>query len=188
MTGDRQLPKRYVTISKYLSKHLRHQPERLGLELLPGGWVSVDALLIAAAKDRFEISLSDLQQVVLTNDKQRFSFDLSGQLIRANQGHSTDVDLQLEVRADPPAMLYHGTHHNAVAIILAEGLKKMSRHHVHLTADLETAQRVGARRGKSSVFRVDTTSMINDGFKFYRSANGVWLVAAVPAQYLQLLE
>jgi putative RNA 2'-phosphotransferase len=187
MTGDRQIPKRYVTISKYLSKHLRHQPERLGLELLPGGWVSVDALLVAVAKDRFKISLSELHQVVLTNDKQRFSFDLSGQLIRANQGHSTEVDLQLEVK-HPPATLYHGTNSAAVTIILVEGLKKMSRHHVHLSADLETAERVGARRGKSTIFTVDTTSMTNDGFEFYRSDNGVWLVDAVPPQYLQLLE
>ncbi len=187
MTGDRQIPKRYVRISKYLSKHLRHEPERLGLELLPGGWVSVDELLLAATKDRFEISLSDLQQVVLTNDKQRFSFDLSGQLIRANQGHSTEVDLQLEVQ-NPPAILYHGTHHAAIAIILAEGLKKMSRHHVHLSADLETAERVGARRGKSIILIVDTTSMTNDGFEFYRSTNDVWLVDAVSPKYLQLLD
>lgn len=187
MTGDRQIPKRYVTISKYLSKHLRHQPERLGLELLPGGWVSVDELLLATAKDRFEISLSDLHQVVLTNDKQRFSFDLSGELIRANQGHSTTVDLQLEAQ-HPPATLYHGTNSAAVPIISIGGLKRMSRHHVHLSADLETAKRVGARRGNSRIFIVDTTSMTNDGFEFYRSANDVWLVDAVPSSYLQLLE
>jgi putative RNA 2'-phosphotransferase len=187
MKGDRQIPKRYVTISKYLSKHLRHQPERLGLELLPGGWVSVDELLLAAAKDRFEISLSDLHQVVLTNDKQRFAFDLSGELIRANQGHSTAVDLQLAAQ-HPPVTLYHGTNSAAVAIILTAGLKKMSRHHVHLSADLETAERVGARRGSSRIFIVDTTSMINDGFEFYRSVNDVWLVDAVPPQYLRLLE
>jgi putative RNA 2'-phosphotransferase len=187
MSGDRQIPKRYVTISKYLSKHLRHQPERLGLELLPGGWVNVDELLHAAAKDRFEISLSDLHQVVLTNDKQRFAFDLSGELIRANQGHSTSVDLQLTAQ-HPPETLYHGTNSAAVKIISIEGLKKMSRHHVHLSADLQTAVRVGARRGESRVFIVDTTAMTTDGFEFYRSANDVWLVDAVPPHYLQLLE
>lgn len=182
-----QIPKRYVTISKYLSKHLRHQPERLGLELLSGGWVSVESLLCAAAQDGFEISRSDLQQVVLTNDKQRFSFDLSGELIRANQGHSTNVDLQLEVQ-NPPEVLYHGTHVTVLPIILTEGLKKMSRHHVHLSTDLETAQRVGARRGNSRVFIINTISMINDGYEFYRSDNDVWLVDAVPPEYLQLLE
>lgn len=189
MTGDRQIPKRYVTISKYLSKHLRHQPERLGLELLPGGWVSVDALLLAADRDGFEISRSDLQQVVITSDKQRFAFDPTERLIRANQGHSTAVDLQLEeVRMDLPAQLYHGTHRDAVSIILLEGLKKMSRHHVHLTADLDTANRVGARRGQSGVFTVDVPAMVSDGFKFYRSANDVWLVDAVPPQYIALLD
>ena len=88
MTGNPQIPQRYVRISKYLSKHLRHQPERLGLELLPGGWIEVDKLITAASAHGFEISLADLQQVVATNDKQRFAFNESGDLIRANQGHS----------------------------------------------------------------------------------------------------
>jgi putative RNA 2'-phosphotransferase len=186
MTGDRQIPKRYVKISKYLSKHLRHQPERLGLELLPGGWVDVDTLLLAASQDGFEISLSDLHQVVLTNDKQRFAFDFSGLLIRANQGHSITVDLQLPVRI-PPALLYHGTYSKAVENILATGLNKMSRHHVHLTTDLKTARQVGARRGNSVIFSVDTLVMTEDGYEFYLADNGVWLVDAVPPQYLQLL-
>jgi putative RNA 2'-phosphotransferase len=187
MTSDRQIPKRYVTISKYLAKHLRHQPERLGLELLPGGWVSVDALLFAASQDEFEISLSDLQQVVLTNDKQRFAFDFSGLLIRANQGHSTEVDLQLTAQI-PPATLYHGTPVTAVTSILTTGLQKMSRHHVHLTTDVKIAHQVGARRGNSVIFAVDTHDMANDRHQFYRADNGVWLVDRVPPQYLQLLE
>jgi putative RNA 2'-phosphotransferase len=187
MSGYLQIPKRYVTISKYLSKHLRHQPERLGLELLPGGWVSVDTLLIAASKDGFEISLSDLQQVVTTNDKQRFAFDFSGELIRANQGHSTSVDLQLTPQI-PPTVLYHGTYVAAVTRILAEGLKKMSRHHVHLTTDLENARQVGARRGQSTILAIDAAAMTEDNYDFYLTANGVWLVDIVPSQYLQLLE
>ncbi len=186
MAESRQIPKRYVTISKYLSKHLRHQPERLGLELLPGGWVSVDALLSAASATGFEISLSELKQVVATNDKQRFAFDLSGVLIRANQGHSKDVDLQLPVQI-PPDLLYHGTYSNAVTKILVAGLKKMSRHHVHLTTDLQIAHQVGSRRGNSIIFSVNARTMANDGYHFYLSANDVWLVDAVPPQYLQLL-
>jgi putative RNA 2'-phosphotransferase len=182
-----QIPQRYVRISKYLSKHLRHQPERLGLELSPGGWVSVDKLLAAASKNGFEISRSELQQVVATNDKQRFAFDDSGDLIRANQGHSTDVDLLLPVLT-PPNLLYHGTHVKAVEAILATGLQKMSRHHVHLTINLVTAHKVGGRRGESVIFAVDAISMTNDGYHFYCSDNGVWLVEQVPSQYLKLLE
>src|SRR3954470_1682346 len=97
-----------VKISKYLSKHLRHQPERLGLQLEEGGWVSVDALLAACARHHFPISRAQLDEVVATNDKQRFAFDDTGTRLRANQGHSVDVDLQLEPLA-PPALLYHGT-------------------------------------------------------------------------------
>jgi putative RNA 2'-phosphotransferase len=184
---ERQIPQRYVRISKYLSKHLRHQPERIGLELAPGGWVSVDELLAAASKNGFEISLSELQQVVTTNDKQRFSFDDSGNLIRANQGHSTEVDLQLPVRT-PPATLYHGTHVKAVAAILETGLQKMSRHHVHLTTNLSMAHQVGGRRGKSVVLAVNSIAMMDDGYHFYCTENDVWLVEAVPPQYLQLLD
>jgi putative RNA 2'-phosphotransferase len=183
---ERQIPQRYVRISKYLSKHLRHQPERIGLELAPGGWVSVDELLAAASKNGFEISLSELQQVVTTNDKQRFAFDESGDLIRANQGHSTEVDLQLPVRT-PPAILYHGTHVKVVTEILKTGLQKMSRHHVHLTTNLSMAHQVGGRRGKSIVLAVNALLMESNGYDFYCTDNDVWLVDEVPPQYLQLL-
>jgi putative RNA 2'-phosphotransferase len=183
MTGNLQIPHRYVRISKYLSKHLRHQPARLGLELLPGGWVGVDKLLAAASANGFEISLAELQQVVATNDKQRFAFNDSGDLIRANQGHSIEIDLQLLVQT-PPATLYHGTHVTAITAILSSGLQKMSRHHVHLTTDLKMAFKVGGRRGKSIILAVDTLAMVTDGYSFYRTENDLWLVDAVPPQYL----
>jgi putative RNA 2'-phosphotransferase len=186
-SNKQPISNRYVRISKYLSKHLRHQPERLGLELLAGGWVDLNTLLIAAAKDGFEFSRSDLEIVVKTSDKQRFAIDDSGRFIRANQGHSTVVDLQLSVQT-PPALLYHGTHLNAVKIILAEGLQKMSRHHVHLTTDVNSARQVGARRGKSVVFTIDSLEMERAGYEFYLTQNLVWLVDRVPPQYLQLLE
>ncbi len=186
MTSEDQNSQRYTKISKYLSKHLRHQPERLGLELLPGGWVKVAKLLAAASQNGFEISLFELQQVVKTSDKQRFAFDDTGESIRANQGHSTEVDLQLPVQI-PPAILYHGTHINAVSAILATGLQKMSRHHVHLTTDLNLAHQVGGRRGKSVVFAVKALEMASDGDRFYCTDNDVWLVEAVPPQYLELL-
>jgi putative RNA 2'-phosphotransferase len=186
MTGNLQIPQRYVRISKYLSKHLRHQPERLGLELLPGGWVSVDKLLAAASANGFEISLAELQQVIATNDKQRFAFNNSGDLIRANQGHSIEIDLQLLAQT-PPDTLYHGTHVKAVTAVLESGLQKMSRHHVHLTTDLNMAFKVGGRRGESVIFAVDALAMTADGYSFYCTENSVWLVDAVPPQYLKQL-
>jgi putative RNA 2'-phosphotransferase len=181
-----KITERQTKISKYLSKHLRHQPERLGLELFAGGWVNVEQLLAATAANGFEISLAELQQVVTSNDKQRFAFNDTGELIRANQGHSIEVDLQLTAKI-PPDILYHGTHLNAIEPILATGLDKMSRHHVHLTTDLNMAHHVGGRRGKSAVLVVNAIAMIEDGYEFYCTDNDVWLVDTVPPQYLELL-
>lgn len=177
---------RLVKISKYLSKHLRHQPERIGIKLAPAGWVSVDELLTACEKHGFPIEPIELNEVVAKNDKQRFSFDFTGTKIRANQGHSVEVDLQLEP-AIPPNVLYHGTGNGAIGAILCEGLCKMSRHHVHLSNDIETAKLVGTRHGYSVVFAVDAAAMYNDGYTFYCSENGVWLVDYVPTKYLHRL-
>ena len=177
---------RLVKISKYLSKHLRHTPEQIGLQLAPGGWVAVDQLLAACKQHSFPINRSELNQVVATNDKQRFSFDSTGTLIRANQGHSVEIDLQLEP-AIPPDVLYHGTGHGAVEAILREGLRKMSRHHVHLSTDISTAQKVGKRHGRPVVFTVNAAAMSEEGYTFYCSENGVWLVDRVPPEYLQPL-
>ena len=175
-----------VRISKYLSLHLRHRPERLGLELGPGGWVEVDRLLAAAARDGHPLTRAELDEVVRGNDKQRFSFDASGTRIRANQGHSVEVDLQLEP-AEPPAVLYHGTGAGSASAIRREGLRKMRRHHVHLSADVQTAQRVGARHGRPVVFAVDARALRRAGHVFYRSSNGVWLTDHVPPAFLQPL-
>lgn len=174
-----------MKVSKYLSRHLRHQPQRLGLQLQPDGWVRVDELLAACAAHGMPLTRDELDQVVAGNDKQRFSFDENGRLIRANQGHSVAVDLGLEP-ASPPATLFHGTGAGAVATILAQGLVTMGRHHVHLSSDLETARRVGARHGRPVVFRVDAAAMHAAGHHFYRSANGVWLTDAVAPQFLRV--
>ena len=174
---------RLVKVSKYLSKHLRHQPERLELTLEPGGWVAVYDLLIACAAHSFRISRAELDEVVTKNSKQRFSFDATGQKIRANQGHSVEVDLQLEPAA-PPDILYHGTGHRTADVIQREGLDKMDRHHVHLSKDIATAQNVGARHGRPVVFAVDATAMHQAGHTFYCSANGVWLIDHVPPEFL----
>src|SRR5262249_35000973 len=154
-------------VSKYLSKHLRHQPERIGLALETGGWVRVDDLLAACARNQMRISREDLAEVVARNDKKRFSFDDTGERIRANQGHSVEVDLELEP-VTPPDVLYHGTGHRAVEAIRTKGLKKMSRHHVHLSADVETATRVGARHGRPVVFVVNAKAMHAASHTFYR--------------------
>jgi putative RNA 2'-phosphotransferase len=177
------MDRRLVTVSKFLAKHLRHAPAALGLTLQPGGWVPVDDLLTASQRIGFPISYDELIECVETNDKKRFSFDDTGDLIRANQGHSVEVDLQLEEQV-PPDVLFHGTVERFLASILAEGLKKGKRHHVHLSRDIETARKVGARRGKPVIFRVDAGKMHQERFKFFLSANGVWLTDSVPAVYL----
>lgn len=171
-----------VRVSKYLSRHLRHDPGRIGVELDPHGWVVVDTLLAAAAAHGFAITRAELELVVAGNDKQRFA--LRDGRIRANQGHSVPVDLDLPV-AVPPPYLYHGTVTRSLAPIRAEGLRPMGRHHVHLSADRETATRVGARRGRPVVLAVDAGAMHEDGHAFRVSSNGVWLVDAVPVTYLR---
>ncbi|MET7286806.1 RNA 2'-phosphotransferase [Streptomyces sp. NPDC005573] len=173
---------RVVKVSKYLSKHLRHQPGRIGLTLDAAGWVGIDTLLAAAAAHGFRITREELDHVVAANDKQRFAVD--GPMIRASQGHSVDVSLGLPP-ATPPPYLYHGTVPASVEAIRATGLKPMRRHDVHLSADRETATRVGARRGRPVVLTVDAGAMHRDGHVFQVSANGVWLTGAVPTRYLR---
>ncbi|MHC5539843.1 RNA 2'-phosphotransferase [Singulisphaera rosea] len=177
------MDKRLVTISKFLAKYLRHAPEELGLSLRQGGWVSVDDLLIAAERRGFPIPYDDLVEVVETNDKRRFSFDETGDLIRANQGHSVEVDLELEP-TEPPEILYHGTVDRVLSSILEQGLIRGRRHHVHLSKDVETARKVGARRGKPLILEVDAATMRRDGHTFFVSTNGVWLTDTVPPAYL----
>jgi putative RNA 2'-phosphotransferase len=174
---------RLIRLSKYLAKYLRHAPHELGLTLQPGGWVLVDDLLAAGRRHGFPISYDDLVECVETNDKQRFGFDVSGEMNRANQGHSVEVDLQLDER-QPPELLYHGTVERFLPSILEEGLKKGKRHHVHLSKDVETARKVGSRRGKPVILQVDAGRIHRDGHKFLLSPNGVWLTDSVAPVYL----
>ncbi|MEV8226209.1 RNA 2'-phosphotransferase [Streptomyces sp. NPDC079167] len=175
--------RRTVKVSKYLSKHLRHEPDRIGISLDPNGWVPVDELLRACADHGLALTRDDLDHVVAVNDKQRFTVE--GDRIRANQGHSVRVDLGLPP-AEPPAYLYHGTVARVLGTIRAEGLRPMNRHHVHLSPDRETAVRVGARRGAPVVLTVDAGAMHRAGHLFHVSANGVWLTDSVPPAYLRL--
>ncbi|MFJ4690847.1 RNA 2'-phosphotransferase [Streptomyces sp. NPDC088766] len=174
--------RRTVKVSKYLSKHLRHQPERIGLTLDEAGWVEIEALISAAAAHGFPFTRDELDHVVAANDKKRFAVE--GTRIRASQGHSIDVDLALPA-ATPPPYLYHGTVARYLEAIRTEGLRPMNRHDVHLSADRETATRVGARRGRPVVLTVDAAAMHRDGHVFHVSANGVWLTKAAPPRYLR---
>jgi putative RNA 2'-phosphotransferase len=175
--------RRTVRISKYLAKHLRHEPERIGLTLDPAGWASVTELLAAAERHGFPFTRAELDHVVASNDKKRYAFDETGERIRASQGHSVEVDLDLPVQPPPP-VLYHGTVARFLDAIRRDGLRPMNRHAVHLSPDRETADRVGARRGKPVILVVDAARMAADGHEFRVSANGVWLVNAVPPSYL----
>ena len=177
------MSERLTKVSKYLAKSLRHSPDELGLTLQPGGWVSVDDLREAAGRHGFPITYDELVECVETNDKKRFSFDESGDSIRANQGHSIEVDLQLEER-EPPEVLYHGTVERFLPSILSEGLTRRKRHRVHLSKEVETAKKVGARRGKPVVLPINAGTMCRDGSKFFVSTNGVWLTDCVPPTYL----
>ena len=170
-------------MSKSLALILRHRPDSVGIELEEGGWVEVDRLLAGMKAAGRGISRAELELVVRENDKQRFAFDETGTRIRASQGHSVEVDLGLEPTT-PPDALYHGTHAGALETVLAEGLEKMSRHAVHLSADAQTATKVGSRRGAPVVLRVDAKAMAADGHVFHRSDNGVWLTERVSARYL----
>ena len=179
--------KRRTKISKFLSLILRHAPETVGLTLEANGWVKVDDLIRACAKNGRDFTLSELQEVVETNDKKRFAFDESGRKIRASQGHSVEVEIDFEQKT-PPAVLYHGTAEKNVGLILQDGLRKMNRHHVHLSADRQTALKVGIRHGKPVIFEIDAPAMLENNHQFFVSANGVWLTKSVPPQFLRLIE
>lgn len=177
-----------VRRSRLLSQVLRHHPGRVGLALAPGGWVGVEELL-GGLRERAGVNLTraELAEVVRRNNKQRFAFDETGERIRANQGHSVAVDLELEPSTPPPT-LYHGTGAGAAPAIWREGLRRMRRHHVHLAPDMVTARAVGRRHGPPVIFAVDAAAMAADGAIFYRTANNVWLVDAVPPRYLRVAE
>ena len=174
-----------VRTSRLLARVLRHAPGSVGLTLDTGGWVGVPALLDALAAHGTTVSRAHLERVVAGNDKQRFELDPGTDRVRARQGHSVGVDLGLEATL-PPSALYHGTPERNLDAILREGLHRGARHHVHLSGDVETATRVGARRGRAVVLTVDAGAMARDGHRFYLTGNGVWLTDAVPAQYLRI--
>ena len=184
MKREREL----ISTSKFLSLVLRHQPEVIDVQLDPEGWVDVETLIRQANALGKPMTLELLHDVVATSDKQRFALSEDGLRIRANQGHSLPgIDLRLEAKTPPPT-LFHGTVANFLESIRRQGLQKRSRHHVHLSADLETARKVGQRRGKAILLEIDSQRMHDAGYQFLVSANGVWLVDEVPVAYLRFPE
>lgn len=177
------ISKELLRTGKFLSIILRHKPEEVGLSLDKNGWLNIPDLLDAIRPHGYNINRNDLEKIVETNNKKRFVIE--GDRIRANQGHSVNVDLNLKERT-PPEFLFHGTSSASAYKILTEGINKFTRHHVHLSDNYETAKNVGDRRGKSCVLIIEASLMKKEGYKFYLSKNGVWLTDYVPPEFIGL--
>jgi putative RNA 2'-phosphotransferase len=173
--------------SKFLSYVLRHAPDSIGLALDGEGWANTADLLAKANASGTPIDEATLHKIVAESDKKRFTLSEDGLRIRAAQGHSLAVDLG-KPAIEPPAQLFHGTATRFLDAILREGLRPGSRQQVHLSADLQTAQAVGQRHGKPAILSVDAALMFAGGHKFYQADNGVWLIDAVPVEYLTLID
>ncbi|MBZ0165585.1 MAG: RNA 2'-phosphotransferase [Candidatus Omnitrophica bacterium] len=173
-------------VSKYMSFVLRHQPGSIGLTLDAQGWARIDELIACATRDGKTLTKDLIEEVVAKDVKRRYALSDDGTMIRANQGHSVTVDLQLEP-AEPPEVLYHGTAERSLPVILKQGLKPMKRHHVHLSKDQPTALAVGKRYGHPVILLIQSAQMHRAGHIFYLSQNDVWLTDSVPVAYIQIL-
>lgn len=176
----------HVELSKYISYLLRHHPEAAGVTLDEHGWAVVDELINGMSKTH-PVTRDVLEEIVRTDSKQRYTISSDGTRIRANHGHSVKVDPEPE-ETEPPEFLYHGTAEKSVGSILEKGILPMERVYVHISSDIETAIEVGRRHGKPVVFRIKSAEMYRDGYPFFRSTNGLWLVREVPPRYLELLK
>ena len=179
--------RRLERLSKFISMILRHKPEAIGITLDEHGWADVDELIkgINETGEEIEFSKDTLETIVKTDKKQRYSISQDKTLIRANQGHSIPVDVELE-KKEPPKVLYHGTGVKSVKAIQEQGLLPMERLYVHLSIDVKTATNVGKRHDTPVIFQVNAEQMQKDGYDFFQSVNGVWLTKEVPAKYLEL--
>ena len=171
--------------SKCIALILRHKPKTIGITLDEHGWANVSEL-IAGVSNIYCLDMETLERIVAEDEKQRYSFNDDKTLIRANQGHSIPVDIELEGK-EPPEILYHGTGEKYVSAVNEQGLLPKSRLYVHLSSDQETAYKVGSRHGKPVIYLVESGKMYRDGFSFYRSINGVWLTKTVPIKYLNMM-
>lgn len=185
--GGRDTASELTQISKYMSLILRHRPEVIGITLDRHGWADVNELIAGIGREYPTLDRAMLEEIVRTDNKGRYSFSDDGTRIRANQGHSIPVDVELP-ETEPPHTLYHGTASRFTASIEAKGLLPQSRLYVHLSPDAATARAVGQRHGDPVVYLVDAARMRRDGHVFYLSVNGVWLTKTVPAQYLRRME
>lgn len=181
------LKQQHSQISKFLSFILRHKPEEIGLNLDFNGWADVGELLEKINSRGKPMDFETLELIVENNDKKRFSFNNTKSKIRANQGHSLKIELGYQP-VKPPEILFHGTGQKYIDSILASGIDKRNRHHVHLSRDKKTAYSVGQRHGKPVIFKVEAEEMFREGYVFYVSENGVWLTNEVPVKYLKILE
>ncbi|APA93939.1 MULTISPECIES: RNA 2'-phosphotransferase [Myroides] len=174
---------RKKSIGKFLSLVLRHEPSKIGIQLDDNGWADVEELISKCGKHRVSFTKKELDEIVETNNKKRYAYSTDGTKIRANQGHSIAVDLEF-TPVEPPQFLYHGTADRFLSGIGKEGIKKMSRQHVHLSQDKETAISVGSRHGRVVVLTILASKMHEEGIEFYQSANGVWLTDYIDPKYI----
>ena len=178
--------KEKTSLGKFISKILRHHPEIIGITLDEHGWADVPDLISGIqANGHPDFDMTALEEIVETNNKQRYSFSDDKWLIRANQGHSIPVDVELP-EVSPPDGLWHGTGEKLVPSILQQGILRMNRLYVHLSPDRDTAQNVGRRHGKPVLLQINCRQMAEDGYIFYRAVNGVWLTKEVPVKYFEI--
>ena len=171
--------------SRFISMILRHKPETIGITLDEHGWADVQELIDGINHSGgHSLDMELLEEIVRTDEKQRYSFNEDHTLIRANQGHSIPVDVELEKRT-PPDILWHGTGEKYVDSIDVQGLIPKSRLYVHLSTDRETAKKVGSRHGRPVIYEIDCRQMAEDGYVFFESANHIWLTKEVPVKYLK---
>lgn len=174
---------KYTSLGKFLSLVLRHKPEVINITLDEYGWANVEELINGInATSNYSITTEILEQIVANNNKNRYSFNKDKTLIRANQGHSVSVDVELE-ECEPPDVLYHGTAHKFTCSIEEVGIIPKSRLYVHLSTDIDTATKVGERHGSPIIYSVEAKRMYYDGYKFYKSVNGIWLTKFIPVEY-----
>lgn len=179
--------KEITNISRFMSLVLRHQPEKIGLDLDAQGWASVEELIEKMQKAGKNLNHTILEEVVTNNNKKRFAFNEDKSRIRASQGHTIEIELGYEPK-EPPEILYHGTAFKNIASILQKGILKGDRHHIHLSKDVETAMSVGTRHGKPILLIIKAQRMFNDGIPFFCSENGVWLTEYIHPKYFSVQE